>query len=119
MVLLLSGVEPDIPTQEVEHVDGDPSNNRLKNLRWSLDNADQNLNRRYDSHSGYRWVHRQSRHDSYFYQFVVPRSKPPQYVRQSGFSTPEEAYEAATAKRIALGLDIYQRGPAERPTPGV
>ena len=109
LVLLLSGCDPQDPTHEVDHIDGDPGNNAIENLRWCADNTDQNLNRRYKTKTGYRWVHKQARHHSYFFQFVVPRSSPPRYVRQCGFASPREAYEQAVAVRRDMGLPGFTR----------
>lgn len=108
-VLLLSGDIPECRWLEIDHIDGNPSNNKRENLRWVADNSEQSLNRPYNSSTGIRWVHKQPRHGSYFYQFVIPRTKPRRYVRGCGFRTPEEAHVAVIKKRRELGLYISER----------
>lgn len=109
LVLLLSGDRPDDRTCEVDHIDGNPSNNHPSNLRWVDNDSAQSLNRTYNAKTGYRWTHKQPRHDSYFFQFVIPRTQPSQYVRGCGFATAEEAHAAAITERRKLGLPVPER----------
>lgn len=97
-VMLLSGIEKPDPGCEVDHIDKDPSNNKLSNLRW-VSKAVNCRRKRTENKLGYTYVFREHRiEDGYRYKF-----------RSSGrlitgpiFATPAKAHTAALAHRLEL-----------------
>jgi hypothetical protein len=95
VVLLLNGVYPPLGCTEVDHIDRDPCNNRLSNLRWT--NRSRNLsNRKVLGCVSYRYVH-QSR-GKYTAQYTHPKTK--RQVFAGRFSDALSAHLAATAHRL-------------------
>jgi hypothetical protein len=94
--LLTYGEWPDL---EVDHIDGDPSNNRLSNLR--LANHTQNLGnmkRRRDNATGFKGVHYHKAARRYCAQVCAGKVR--HYLGL--FDTPQEAHAAyiAAAERL-------------------
>jgi len=84
------------PAQQVDHINGDRSDNRAWNLR-PCDRALNMANGEYRNKTGYRGVYRSGR----YYTAQLRYAGVLHYLGQ--YSTPEEAHQAYTAK----ALEIY------------
>lgn len=89
--------------REIDHIDGNPSNNRIENLRECTRAENQrNVRRHRDNTSGYKGVYEQSRGKARWFAKVMQNGK----QRHLGtFSTREEAARAYDA----AACEIYGR----------
>lgn len=95
LILLMNGVSPPQGCNEVDHLDRDPSNNLLSNLRW-VSHSTNISNRHYKNSIGWRYVSQAfSRVKA---QYVHPRTKLKIHV--GTFDDPYEAHLAALAHRL-------------------
>jgi hypothetical protein len=96
IVLALSGVMPESHQREVDHIDGNPLNNHVSNLRWCCRSTNEQ-NKRKRGKSGWRYVRLTPEGRCYAsYQVIGQRRK--QYV--GTYDTPYEAHLAAIAHRL-------------------
>ena len=100
LVLELSGKPLPGKGFTADHRDRDKLNNSAENLEW-VTCAEQSVNRRSWTSTGYRYVSQGS--SNFYYQFWLPgRSK---LIKKRGFTTAAEAHAAAVRMREQLGLD--------------
>ena len=96
IVLALSGIMPEPHHKEVDHIDGNPLNNHVSNLRWCCRSVNEQ-NKRKRGKSGWRYVRLTPEGRCYAsYQVIGQRRK--QYV--GTYDTPYEAHLAALAHRL-------------------
>ena len=95
IVLLLNNILPAEGQNEVDHIDRNPANNLLSNLRWTHRSG--NLgNRRVLGKIPYRYVH--ENRGKYMGQYTHPRSKQQIYVGR--YESPQEAYLCTLVHRL-------------------
>ena len=96
LVLELSGQPKPHPDAVVDHIDVDPSNNTLSNLRWITQSKNAARPTKHRNKSGYRGVYKIPK--SWQYQFLMDREL---HVK-SGFKTAFEAHCSRLAHRLEL-----------------
>ncbi len=96
IVLALSGVMPELHHGEVDHIDGNPLNNHVSNLRWCCRSTNEQ-NKRKRGRSGWRYV-RLTPEGRCYASYQVIGQKRKQYV--GTYDTPYEAHLAALAHRL-------------------
>ena len=96
IVLALNGVMPACGETEVDHIDGNPANNALSNLRWCTRRVNEQ-NKRNRGRSGLRYVRPtpEGRWYASYQCFKVGKKK---YV--GTYDTPYEAHIAALVHRL-------------------
>ena len=98
VVLELSG-KPKPDGHVSDHLDGDPSNNSLNNLRWVPQSINCRRMRKPTGSSGLRYVTRQhTKSELYQYRFLLSSKSFGGY----GYTTPSKAHTAALARRLEL-----------------
>jgi hypothetical protein len=95
LILLISGKPQPIPGSEVDHIDRNPSNNLLSNLRW-VDRSGNLANRKVLGSVPYRYVHKSR--GKYTGQYTHPRTKRQVFVGR--FADALSAHLAAVAHRL-------------------
>lgn len=95
LVLILNGIYPPKGCNEVDHIDRDPSNNALSNLRWSSRSLNCK-NKRVLGSVQYRYVYRKGQ--KYAATYRNPNTNKKVYV--GVFSDPLEAYLTTLAHRL-------------------
>lgn len=95
LVLYLSGVYPEAGQTEVDHIDRNPRNNALSNLRWT-DRSGNLANRRVMGCVPYRYVH--CSRGRYTAQYTHPATKKQVFVGR--YDTPIIAHYQALAHRL-------------------
>jgi hypothetical protein len=95
LVLYLNGIYPEKGCTEVDHIDRNPWNNAVSNLRWTTRSGNLS-NRRVLGAVNYRYVHRSRGH--YAAQYIHPASKKQVFVGR--YATPLEAHLQALVHRL-------------------
>ena len=95
IVLLLNGMEPPLGCPEVDHIDRNPSNNSITNLRW-VSKSQNNKNKRVLGAIPYRYVHKKRKRYVARYRHPATRAS----IQVGTFDNPGEAYIAALAHRL-------------------
>jgi hypothetical protein len=96
LVLVLNGIFPPSPISEVDHIDRDPTNNSLLNLRW-VTRGQNTANCRVKGKYPWRYVAK-AYGGRIKAQYVHPETK--QKVHVGTFDDPYEAHLAALAHRL-------------------
>lgn len=90
------------PKQEIDHINGDKSDNRIVNLREVSPSGNRkNMGRRFDNSSGYTGVYE---HKSWKGKWVTYLNINGKNTYLGGFDSPEEAYEHRRAVENAHGF---------------
>lgn len=101
------------PKGEIDHINGDRSDNRIDNLR-EVTVAQNRTNKKIQSNnkSGYKWVHFHKQSGRWCAEIQAPRGPGlgRKRLHQSMHSTAEEAYEAACKAARELHGPFYNPG---------
>lgn len=95
IVLALNGILPEADAYEVDHLDQNPSNNALTNLRW-VNGSENCKNRRTTGQVPFKYVIRRGRRFAARYRHPLTREK----VDVGSYGSPHEAYYEALAHRL-------------------